>query len=142
MGDVVKASKRSSYWLLAKNGRNCVEVLTTGLPGGQRALPVFSFREEAEMFLCLRNSREEWKVRETSAGELLSMLYTILADTERVTLDPLPENFPHLDTSELLSIKREAFMARLEETNGGHRMTGLPVLAGVRPARKNGYPQC
>lgn len=106
--------------MLVKNGRTGVEVLTTGLSGDQLTLPVFSFREEAEMFLCLRSSQGGWQVRETAAGELLSMFYTVLGGIRYVTLDPIPEN-SCLGASGLLSITRKDFMGRLEMANGRGR---------------------
>jgi hypothetical protein len=54
---------------------------------------IFSFQEEAEMFLDLRlaASKDGWKVRQTSAGELVSILYGPCSGTEQVVLDPMPE---------------------------------------------------
>lgn len=43
----------SAYWLIARNENSRSEVLATGLTGGEKALPVFSHEEEAEMFLRL-----------------------------------------------------------------------------------------
>ena len=109
---------RKPYWLLVKSLDKEMKVLSTGLPGGGRALPVFSFEEEAEMFLCLQGSRDGWQVRETGPGELLSMFYTVLKDVGWVTLDPIPEN-SCLNTSGLLSVSRTDFMARLLGANVG-----------------------
>ena len=111
------ATKRAPYWLIVKDGYDRVEVLTIGTPDGLQALPVFSFEEEAEMFLRLRGSRDGWRLRETGTGELLSMLYTILRDVRYVTLDPIPEN-SGLNGSGLLSISRKTFVERLDAING------------------------
>jgi hypothetical protein len=56
-------------------------------------LVVFSFQEEAQMFLDLRltASKDRWRVRQTSVGELVSLLYGPCSDTRKVVLDPLPE---------------------------------------------------
>ena len=120
MNNIVRMPKCVSYWLLVRDGHNGIEVLTTGLPDGRQALPVFSFEEEAEMFLCLRGSRDGWRPRETSPGELLSMFHTLLTGVECVTLDPIPES-PRLDTLGLLSTGREEFMGRLERRSGRGR---------------------
>jgi hypothetical protein len=109
--------KRVPYWLVVRDGCDRVEVLTIRALDGLQALPVFSFEEEAEMFLHLRGSRDGWRLRETGTGELLSMLYTILRDVRYVTLDPIPEN-SGLNGSGLLSISREAFVKRLDAING------------------------
>ena len=66
---------RTSCWLIFGSGCRQMEALTTRLSGGKEALPVFSFREEAEMFLCLRGLKDSWQAREIRAGELRSMLY-------------------------------------------------------------------
>ena len=112
-----RAPKRAPHWLIVKNGCDRVEVLTIRTLDGRQALPVFSFEEEAEMFLQLRGSRDGWRLRETGTGELLSMLYTILRDIRYVTLDPIPEN-SGLNGSGLLSISRKAFVKRLDAING------------------------
>lgn len=60
--NIVHGPKRTIYWLLVRDGHNGIEVLTTGLPDGRQALPVFSFEEEAEMFLYLRGLRDGWRI--------------------------------------------------------------------------------
>ena len=80
------------YWVIAKDGFGQPDLLTVDLDGAGQALPVFSFEEEAEMFLWLQTTedgREE--VRETTPGQLVSILYGPCADVGRVMLDPLPE---------------------------------------------------
>lgn len=118
MSGAIRTPKRSSYWLLVRDGDNDLEILATGLSSGKQALAVFSFEEEAEMFLCLRNSGDGWRTRETAAGELLSLFHTLLEGVSCVTLDPIPEN-SFLNASGLLSIGREAFMTRLENICSG-----------------------
>jgi len=59
--------------------------------GAQQALPVFGHEEEAEMFLCLGDAEDGWRVRESTAGELVSLLYGPCTHVERVALDPLPK---------------------------------------------------
>lgn len=120
---VIQMPQRTSYWLLVRNKGSGMEILTTKLPDGRRALPAFSFEEEAEMFLCLGGLRDSWRVRRTAAGELLSMFYTFLRGIECVTLDPIPENVG-VDTSGLLSISREDFMDRLGNANGRGKVPG------------------
>ena len=39
--------------------------------GGYEMLPVFGFREEAEMYLQIEKLDDDWHIRKTSAGELL-----------------------------------------------------------------------
>jgi hypothetical protein len=82
------------YWVIAqvaKDGLGKLELLTVDLDGTGEALPVFSFEEEAEMFLWSQRTEEGREVRETTPGQLVSILYGPCADVGRVMLDPLPE---------------------------------------------------
>jgi hypothetical protein len=100
----------SVYWLIAKNDNRRLEVLTTGEPGGEEVLPVFSHEEEAEMFLRLGQvAFEGCQTRESTSGELISVLYGPCAGVERVALDPLPEMLT-ARTVELVSLSRERFV--------------------------------
>ncbi|HZB99886.1 MAG TPA: hypothetical protein VE844_00495 [Gammaproteobacteria bacterium] len=67
-----------------------MEVLTTSLADGRRVLPVFSFEEEAALFLCL-GVQGGWQVRRTGPGELVSLLYSPCRQVELVALDPMSE---------------------------------------------------
>ncbi|MDQ3943315.1 MAG: hypothetical protein M3254_09450 [Actinomycetota bacterium] len=100
----------SAYWLIARNENSRLEVLATGLTGGEKALPVFSHEEEAEMFLRLWEvGFDGWQVRESTSGELISVLYGPCAGVERVVLDPLPEMIVER-TVGLVSLSRERFV--------------------------------
>ena len=99
-----------AYWLIAKNENSRLEILVTGLDGGEEAVPVFSHQEEAEMFLWLwERGCDGWHARESSAGELVSVLSGPCADVERVALDPLPEMVLE-KTVGLVSMGRERFV--------------------------------
>lgn len=111
----------STYWLIAKNENGRMEMLTICLPDGEEALPVFSFREGAEAFLGLGGFGSGWRVKESRAGELVSVLMGPCAGVGRVALDPLPETVAR-KTVELLSLDRERFMRNLlgeRELTGG-----------------------
>lgn len=66
-------------------------MFTVGLEGGKEALSVFSFEEEARLFLQLRGLRRGWRIRETMGEELISVLFGQHANVEWVALDPIPE---------------------------------------------------
>ncbi len=84
----------SKWWLLVRDGNVRAELLVVHC-GGEQALPVFSSEGEAEMFLWLGDSSEDgWRVKETSAGELISVLYGPCARVGSVALDPSPEMVP------------------------------------------------
>jgi hypothetical protein len=73
-------------WLITEQRCSRLEIFTIG----SNVLPVFSFREEAEMFLGLGRVAEGWQVRETTCGELVSVLYGPCREVEHVALDPVP----------------------------------------------------
>ena len=100
----------STYWLIARNETSRLEVLATGLVRGEEAIPVFSHEEEAELFLGLWEvGVGGWQVRESSAGEIISVLCGPCASVERVALDPLPEMLVER-TVGLVSLSRERFV--------------------------------
>ncbi len=99
------------FWLIVKDQPGRIDVLTTKLATGEAALPVFSFEDEARMFLEL-GALGVWRVRVTSAGELISVLSGPCAGIRRVVLDPLP-GLDGEGLNDLLSMEREAFMESL-----------------------------
>src|SRR5919107_5961533 len=100
------------YWVIArdaKDGFGQPDLLTLDLDGTGETLPVFSFEEEAEMFLWLQTTEDGREVRETTAGQLVSILYGPCADLGRVMLDPLPEIGARLQIS-LVGMDRRDFV--------------------------------
>jgi hypothetical protein len=99
----------STWWLLAKDNNFGAGALIADC-GGESALPVFSGEDEAEMFAWLGGTFEDgWRVRATTDGELVSILYGPCAGVERVALDPSPEMPP--ETIRLVSLSRERFVS-------------------------------
>ncbi len=96
----------TSWWLIAGEGQGRLEMLTVGLGGG--TLPVFGFREEAELYLGA-SRRTGWRVRETSCEELVSLLYGPCRSVGSVALDPVP-GMAHDRTLGLVSLDRERFV--------------------------------
>ena len=92
-------------WMIAEQRCNGLEVFTIGTD----VLPVFSFEEEAQMFLGLKHAADGWQVRETTYGELVSVLYGPCRQVEQVVLDPVP------GITELVSLGRRAFVRALLE---------------------------
>jgi hypothetical protein len=58
-------ARSSSWWLIVNHESGWMEVLTLSLAGGEKMLPVFSFKEEAELFVTLGASfaRGGWRGR-------------------------------------------------------------------------------
>ena len=95
--------------MLAKADNLGADVLLADCDGEQ-ALPVFSGEGEAEMFVWLGGAFEDgWRVRASSAGELVSILYGPCAGVGRVALDPSPEMTA--ETIRLVSLSRERFVS-------------------------------
>jgi hypothetical protein len=110
---MVRRTYSKPFWLIARYRSGGMEVLKTIVASGREALPVFSFEDEARMFLELGASGG-WRVRETTAGELTSVLCGPCAKVDRVVLDPVPLPGPRIEgLNGLLSMEREAFIRSL-----------------------------
>ena len=72
-------------YLIARLENNKLRVLT--LAAGE-TLPVFGNRRAAHDFLRDGGFGGGWRVRESTAGELISLLMGHLADVEIIALDP------------------------------------------------------
>ena len=103
----------AAYWLIARHENGQTEVLTTDLAGNKKVLPVFSYGEEAEMFLGLGGFGEGWQVKKSTAGDLVSVLFGPCLNVGRVALDPLPETVAKTRANLFVSLDRERFVARL-----------------------------
>jgi hypothetical protein len=97
-----------TYWLIT-NGRRDVFTLPYQ---GEEMLPVFSHREEAEMFLRLGSVGYDCRASESGARELVSFLCGPCADVRNVALDPLPEMVADRSVG-LVSLCREPFLRRI-----------------------------
>jgi hypothetical protein len=119
------------HWLIAKHGVSGMDVLTVDLGGSAEALAVFRFEEETRMFLDFRPgaSGEGWRTRQTSPGELASVLYGPCADAKRVALDPLPEMVDKDKSIGLLAMDRDDFLKVLlgEGPSSLHLISSRPL---------------
>jgi hypothetical protein len=112
---VAKVSKnkatRRSFWLIVTQAHRRMEVLTIDA-GGETVLPVFSFQEEGEFFLSLEAAEANWWPRQTTTGELVSLLLGLCARVDKVALDPLP-GLEERGIVELVSTGRRRFVRHL-----------------------------
>ncbi len=104
-------------WIITCYRNNRMEVLTIDPDGHGGYLPIFSFEEEAQTFLCLSEEDDQegmrrWRPREATAGELVSILLAPCAEVRRVILDPLPLSLGTA-TPPFLSIARKRFIEYL-----------------------------
>ena len=105
-----KAARRS-FWLIATRARGRMDLLSLDA-GVEMVLPVFSFQEEGEVFLRLEAAGANWWPRETTTGELVSLLLGLCARVDKVALDPLP-GLGEREYLELVSTGRRHFVRHL-----------------------------
>ena len=106
-----------------------MEALTLHTDGTQETLPVFSSEEEAEIFLRFGGVTGGWRVRESSAEELVSVLYGPCAGVKKVALDPSPE-MVNEGTVGLVSLLRESFLGLIMVRRGRPLRLGEPEERG------------
>lgn len=119
----MNGTESPSYWLIVREERSRVEVLTIWIAGHGEALPVFSFEEEARSFCERRGLGGGWRDKKVATDELALVLFGLCADVERVALDPLPQ----AGTETLLALTHmgcEDFVEFLFRENTGHAHTG------------------
>ena len=102
------------FWVVCSGGSGLGWPLAMGLPGLGRAVAVFSFEEEAQLYLRLRGGGEAGgpRARRVSCARLLALLSGRWSGFRSVALDPIPE----LDAGVLLPLtttSRERFVGFL-----------------------------
>ena len=119
---------RRPLWIIVRYQNNRMRDALTLDPGSHGGLlAVFSFKEEAEAFLNLLedDQRSDWRSRQTTAGELVSILLGPCAGVRGVALDPLP-----LFSRAMLrfvSVNRKRFVQELLEEPKGARGELVPA---------------
>ena len=123
----------TTRWMVARAREGRLEPLCVRA-GTSKVLPVFSFEEEAEMFLHLGGYESSgWRARESCAGELVSVLLGPCADVEGVALDLLPQMLED-GTLGLVEVGRRRFVGQLLARGGGRaatRGTSRPHAVGA-----------
>ena len=101
-----------AFWVMLEGDARGLP-LTVFLPDGkEEAIALFSLEEEARMFCHFRKKRgTSVNIRQTTAGEVLSLLYCSWCATKHVALDPFPEILGKR-LLELLTLDREGFARR------------------------------
>jgi hypothetical protein len=105
-----RMSRGSVYWLIA-DAAEPSGVYVADHDDLGRTLPVFSFREEAELFLALGGLGDGWRAVESGAGDFLALLLGTCAGVRNVILDPLPAMLDD-KTAGLVSLSLESFVDR------------------------------
>ena len=114
---------RRPLWIIMSYQNNRMDALTLNPDSDGGFLAVFSFKEETEAFLSLLedDQKSDWRSRQTTAGELVSILLGPCAGVRGVALDPLPLFFGRATLS-LVRANRERFVQNL--------LMGAPRVAG------------
>ena len=102
-----------AFWVVLEGDARRLP-LTLFLPDGKEAIALFSGEEEARMFCHFRQEEEEGasaNIRQTTAGEVLSLMYCPWCAAKHVALDPFPEILGKR-LLELLTLDREGFARR------------------------------
>jgi hypothetical protein len=113
----MRASKVAGrpHWLIAKHGVSGMDVLTIHLGDSREVLVVFTFEEQARVFLDFRfgPSGEGWEPRQTWPGELASVLCGPCSAAKRVAFDPPPEAVEEGESTGLRTVDRDEFLGML-----------------------------
>lgn len=124
--------RTSAYWTISRGEIGAPEVLSVTTRGVE-AVPVFSFEEEARLFLVCEGLEEDWEVRETTTGQLTLALFGPASRADAVALDPLPTILGE-EANLLLSLGREEF-ARGLRVGRGANVPGRRCRRGPAPNR-------
>jgi hypothetical protein len=128
------------YYVIARYEANGLELLQVPLGSGEETLPVFSSEVVARDFLLSSALEQDWYVRESYAGELVSLLLGLCAGVEWVRIDPLPgEQAAEADPAEITHW--ESFVDYL--LGSKNRLFPTPqqnlVLAAATPGNDNPF---
>ena len=96
------------YWLIVAREGFRMRVCTVG---GEEEMPVFSREGDAASYLRAAGLEGDWRARETSLGELVSLLLGPYADVSRVVLDPPARDAGAREGA--AGVERRAFVDRL-----------------------------
>ena len=111
-----------TFWLIVQDVVDQPMFFELETGSGANSLPIFSFEEEAQLFLRLGGLEGLWRASETDAATLAETCF----DAQYVVLDPFPEI--GLDTlDEAVSLRWEMF---LDLFSVPRQPAGLPPHTG------------
>ena len=100
-----------AFWMVLEGSARRLP-LTVFLPDGPEALALFSGEEEARMFCHFCEEGASANLRQTTTGEVLSLLYCPWCAAKHVALDPFPEILGSRPLLGVLRLDREEFALR------------------------------
>ena len=133
-----------TFWLIergagADNGSRRRRVFMMGADGDPKTLPVFSFEEEALLFLRVGGLERNWRARKFTTPGLVSALTGPYRGARRVVLDPFPD-IGLRGYLNALSLGRGEFVDLLVFGRGS-RTVGDPAAQGGRASVPPGTRQ-
>jgi hypothetical protein len=105
-----RTSTVHAFWMVLEGSPQALP-LTVSLSDGTEAMALFSGEEGARMFCHFCEKGASAKIRQTTAGEVISLLYCPWCATKHVALDPFPEILGERLLG-LLTLDREEFARR------------------------------
>ena len=100
-----------AFWMVLEGSPQALP-LTVFLSDGKEALALFSGEEEARMFCHFCEEGASANLRQTTAGEVISLLYCPWCAAKHVALDPFSEILGNRLLLGLLTLDREDFALR------------------------------
>jgi hypothetical protein len=117
-----RTSTLHAFWLVLEGSARRLP-LTVFLPDGTtEAMALFSGQEEARMFCHFSKEGASSNIRQTTAGEVLSLLYCPWCAAKHVALDPF---------SEILGGRLMGLLT-LDRADFARRFAGLDSVPGAR----------
>ncbi len=118
-------------WLILTDGREGgkTNLLIVELPGKGEVLPVFSFEEEARLYLWVEGLGDRWRVEATESKRLASVLSGACSRFEWVALDPMGERWVR-GANQLVCMSGERFLSHLSR---GPENTTISEGNGIEP---------
>lgn len=128
--------RSTAYWLLVRSkpedgrkigdagGAGWAQARTVKLEDSGEALALFSFEDEARMFVWCGTAEAGWHPRKTTPEELLQMLAGPHSTAGFVALDPLPEAI-FMGMAPLVSLSRECVVDLLTKRVKNEKATPL-----------------
>ena len=106
-----RTSTFHAFWMVLEGSPQSLPLTVFLSDGTTEALALFSGEEEARIFCHFCEKGASANIRQTTAGEVISLLYCPWCAAKHVALDPFPEILGGR-LLELLTLDREDFARR------------------------------
>ena len=107
-----RTSTVHAFWMALEGSPQALPLTVFLSDGTTEAMALFSGEEEARMFCHFCEEGASANIRQTTAGEVISLLYCPWCAAKHVALDSFPEILGSQLLLELLTLDREDFARR------------------------------